>query len=74
MLSINSKDSMHWVMEQAAEIEDAMKMLNHRLENLSNSLDEKLQSKCLHQEQQLSAEDSDRVLQLNRHLSDWEVF
>ena len=69
MLPIKSKESMNWVMEQAAEIEDAMKVLNRRLENLSSSLNEKLQSKCSHQEQLLSAEDSARLLQLNQHLS-----
>ena len=74
MLPIKSKESINWVMEHAEEIEAAMTMLNKRLKNLSETLDEKTQSKCSHQEQQLSAEDSDRVLQLNRHLSELGSF
>ena len=60
---------MNWVMEHAEEIEAAMTMLNKHLKNLSETLDEEIQSNCSHQEQQLSAEDSARVLQLNRHVS-----
>ena len=60
MLPIKSKDSLAWVMEQAAEIENVMKMLNRRLESLTNSFNEEIQSNCSHQEQRLSAEDSDR--------------
>ena len=40
MLPINSKDSMNWVMEHAEGIETAMTMLNKRLKNLSETLDE----------------------------------
>lgn len=41
MLPIKSKESMNWVMEHAEEIEAAMTMLNKRLKNLSETLDEK---------------------------------
>ena len=56
-------------MEHAEEIEAAMTMLNKHLKNLSETLDEEIQSNCSHQEQLLSAEKSARLLQLNRHLS-----
>ncbi|MDI1232450.1 MAG: hypothetical protein PSU93_15025 [Methylobacter sp.] len=74
MLSIKEKDALDWVLVHANEIEDATARLNKRLGYLSNTINNEIRSENQGEENLLSAQDAERLLQLNRHLTKLQDF
>lgn len=74
MMSIKDKDTLGWVLVQAAEIESATSLLKKRLTTLTKTISSKMCNETLDKEQLLTPKDVQGLLQLNRHLAKLEDF